>query len=162
MIKRSAHAIFVDVTPEADTEKYERLGHKVTELTIAYNPQSTTEQDITQDTAETEVTGYQPSFPVSQRAKKGDPVYDYVNALRKKRAVLDECKTTIISVDLYDGDADSGYAAEKQEVAIAIDDYGGASTDPLTISYTVNYCGDPVEGTFDPKTKAFTAKAKAE
>lgn len=155
-VKRSLLATFIDTTPNTDTPTYERVGIGVSDMSIAYNPQVKTEQDITQDNAESEVTGYQPNIPVSQKAKKGDEVYDYVNLLRRKRAVFDDCKTTIINVDLYDGDAETGYKAEKQPVSVQIDDYGGAGSDPLTIGYTLNYTGDPIEGIFNPTTKTFT------
>lgn len=157
MIRRNLFATFINTTPEAETPTWCRLGHKITDETVAMNPQTTTEQDITQGTAETEVTGYQPSFPVSQKADAKDPVFIFVNELRRNRSVLDDCHTQILQVDLYDGSASEGYKAEKQEVSIAIDSYGGAAVDPLSIDYTVNYCGDPVKGTFKPDTKTFTA-----
>lgn len=159
-IKRSLQAVLLNTTPSAETPTYNRVGHGVTDMSISYNPQVTTEQDVTQDTAETEVTGYQPNIPASQKARKGDPVYDFVNELRRKRATFDDCKTDIVLVDLYDGDETNGYTAEKQPVAVQVDEYGGAGSDPLTLGYTINFCGDSVEGTFDPKTKTFTGKAK--
>lgn len=155
-VKRALFATFLNITPTENTATYARVGIGVTEMSIAYNPQVKTEQDVTQDNAESEVTGYQPNLPVSQKARKGDEVYDYVNELRRKRATFDDCKTDIINVDLYDGSAEAGYKAEKQAVSVQIDDYGGAGSDPLAIGYTFNYSGDPVEGTFNPTTKTFT------
>jgi hypothetical protein len=157
MIKRNLFATFLNTTPNGEKPTWSRLGRKVTEETVAMNPQSITEQDITQETSETELTGYQPSFPVSQKADTDDPVFVFVNDLRRKRATLDDCHTQIIQVDLYDGSADKGYKAELQDVTIAIDNYGGAAADPLSIEYTVYYDGDARTGSFNPETKTFTA-----
>lgn len=157
-VKRSLQASYLNVAEgEAAAAKYALLGVNVAELSIAYNPQTTTEQDIVSDSATTDLTGYQPSAAVSQSATKGDEVYDYVNRLRRKRAILSECCSDIVLVDLYDKPTSgSAYPAEKQPVSIQIDTYGGAGTDPLSIEYTLNFRGDAVQGTFDPATKAFT------
>lgn len=159
-IKRSLQAVFMNVTPEGDTPKWARVGVGVTDMSVAYNPQVKTEQDVTQDTADSEITGYQPNIPVTQTAKQGDEVYEFMNTLRRKRATFDDCKTQIVVVDLYDGTAASGYTAELQGVTLQIDSYGGAGSDPLSIGYTINYTGDATQGTFDPKTLAFTEKAE--
>ena len=156
-MKRSLFMTFVDTKPGSNTPTYALIGDGVTELSIAYNPQSTTEQFINQDSGDTSITGYQPNAPVTQQAKKGDAVFEYVNGLRKKRAIGEDAETTIVTVDAFDGDAENGYTAEQQKVSVQIDSFGGASTDPLSIGYTLNYKGDPIPGTFDPKTKTFTA-----
>lgn len=157
-IKRSLQAVFLNIAASgSETEEWARVGVGVADMSIAYNPQVKTEQDVTQDTADSEVVGYQPNLPVTQTAKKGDPVYDFLNELRRKRATFDDCKTQILIVDLYDGDAENGYKAEKQDVAVQIDSYGGAGSDPLSIGYTFNFIGDATAGTFNAKTLAFTA-----
>ncbi len=156
-VKRSLQAIFLNVATSSSTETWARVGVGVNEMSIAYNPQVKTEQDVTQDTADSEVVGYQPNVPVTQTAKKGDPVYDYINELRRKRATFDDCKTQLLIVDLYDGEASKGYKAERQTVAVQIDSYGGAGSDPLSIGYTFNFVGDPVQGTFNPTNSTFTA-----
>lgn len=157
-IKRSLQATYLNVAEGgAASPKYALLGVNVTDLSISYNPQTTTDQDIVSDSASTELTGYQPTAAVSQSATKGDEVYTYINALRRKRAILADSYSDIVLVDLYDKpDSGSTYPAEKQPVSIQIDTYGGAGTDPLSIEYTLNFRGDAVQGSFDPATKAFT------
>ena len=149
--KRSELAHFMDTTPKGETQTYARIGKGVSDLSIDYNAQTVTNQDIDQDSATTEVTGYQPSSGVTQYANKGDAVYDFINGLRRKRAIGADGITTLLNVDIY----------EKQEIAISIDSYGGSAEDPLTIGYTISYRGDAEEGTFNPATKKFTAKASA-
>lgn len=157
-VKRSLQATYLNVAGSgSETPKYALLGVNVSDLSISYNPQTTTDQDIVSDSASTDLTGYQPSAAVSQSATKGDEVYDYVNVLRRKRAILADSYSDIILVDLYETPASgSAYPAEKQPVSIQIDTYGGPGTDPLSIEYTLNFRGNAAQGTFNPETKAFT------
>ena len=158
-IKRSQHMCFLDTTPST-TATYALIGDGVTELTFNYSPQTTTEQYINQDSGTTEVTGYQPVAPVSMVAKKGDAVYEFINELRKSRAILSAAESTIVLADAWDvataGDVTT-IPSEKQPVSIQIDNYGGAASSPLSIGYTLNFKGDSVVGTFNATTKTFTA-----
>lgn len=158
-IKRSQQMCFLNTTPST-TATYALIGDGVTELTFNYSPQTTTEQYINQDSGTTEVTGYQPTAPISMIAKKGDTAYEFVNDLRKARAILSEAETDIILADAWDvavaGDL-TAIPAEKQPVSIQIDNYGGAASSPLSIGYTLNFKGDSVTGTFNATTKTFTA-----
>lgn len=153
--------MFINTAPSEEAASYALIGDGVTELSVAYNPQTTTEQFIIDDTATTEVTGYQPNAPVTKRAIKDDPEFQFVNDLRRRRAVMDDAKTDVILVDAYETGADGAYPAQRQPVTIQIDSYGGAASDPLSIGYTINWCGEPTDGTFHLSTKAFTPKEGA-
>lgn len=154
--KRSAFLMFMNTTPSTDAT-YGLIGDGVTELSVAYNPQTTTEQFIHQDVANTEITGYQPNAPVTAQAVKGDAVFDYINGLRKKLPIGKDAYTDVVYLDVFEEKVESkGYPATKQPVSIQIDSYGGAATDPLSIGYTINWRGDPKEGHFDPEKKTFT------
>lgn len=153
--KRSDSKIFLN-TGTIAVPVYSLLGTGVSDLSIDYSPKTTTEQDITADTASTELTGYEPKAGIKQNAKKGDPVFDFVNALRVGRKIGTNAVTTMIIVDTFQTATAGAYPAEKQEVTVAIDKYGGKGGDPLSIDYTIMYRGDAVAGTFNPTTKAFT------
>lgn len=80
-IKRALIAHFLD-TKQSETysaAEWNRLGINVTEASTEYNPQSETSQDIVSDSASTDLTGYQPTMPVSQQCTKGDPVYELID-----------------------------------------------------------------------------------
>ena len=153
--KRSSFVIFMNTTPDGAEETYSVVGTGVTDLTVAYNPQTSSEQFINQDSANSEVTGYQPNAPVTLQVNKGEPVYEYVNELRLKRAAYGDAYTDILLVDAFDS-VQTRYAAEKQPVTIQIDTYGGAAADPLSIGFTINFRGNGETGTFDKDTKKFT------
>lgn len=153
--KRSAFLLFINTTPK-ETATYALTGEGVTELSVSYNPQTTTEQYIHQDTATTEITGYQPNAPVTAQVVKGDPAFEFANSMRRKLPVLSDAYTDVIMVDVFDTPVDGAYPAQKQPVSIQVDSYGGPATDPLSIGYTINWRGDGEQGYFDPATKTFT------
>lgn len=153
--KRSAFLLFINTAPKAEAN-YALVGDGVTELSISYNAQTSTEQYIHQDTATTEITGYQPNAPVTAQVIKGDPAFEYVNEMRKKLPVMSDAYTDVVMFDAFDEATGGAYPATKQPVSIQIDSYGGTASDPLSIGYTINWRGDGVDGTFNPETKTFT------
>lgn len=154
--KRSASLLFINTTPKEEKSTYALVGDGVTELSISYNPQTTTEQYIHEDVATTEITGYQPNAPVTAQVVKGDPAFAFINGMRKKLPVLGEAYTDIVMFDAFDEEKDGAYPATKQPVTIQIDSYGGAASDPLSIGYTINWRGKAMDGKFNPETKVFT------
>ena len=154
--KRSAFRIFMNTTPKETTADYSVIGPGVTELSIAYNPQTSTNQYIHEDVANTDMTGYQPNAPVTGQAVPGDPVFDFVNDMRVNLPIGSDAYTDVVQVDIFNKQTGGAYPATKQPVSIQIDSYGGAASDPLSIGYTINWRGNGVKGTFDPGTKTFT------
>lgn len=151
-IKRPLIAHFLD-TSQASTysaAEWSRLGINVTEASTEYNPQSETNQDIVSDSASTEITGYQPTMPVTQQCTKGDPVFELITKLRRNRAVLGDSNTWLLNVDMWDntGSEESPvYVAEVQRVSIQVDTYGGSGGETPTQEFTINFIGDPIKGT---------------
>jgi len=165
-IKRSAIAHFLDTSKAADyaDATWKRIGKYVDSASTEYNPQTETEQDIISESATTELTGYQPTMPISQKCAKGDEVYEFVNGLRRKRSTMSDAHTWLLNVDLYDktgSDALVTYAAEVQEVSVQVDTYGGDGGESPVLEYTLNYVGDPIPGTVSitSGTPAFTKTA---
>ena len=154
--KRSAFKIFMNTTPKETSTAYGIIGPGVTELSIAYNPQTSTNQYIHEDVANTDMTGYQPNAPVTGQAVPGDTVFDFVNEMRISLPIGSDAYTDVVLVDVFGKQTGGAYAAQKQPVSIQIDSYGGAASDPLSIGYTINWRGSGVKGTFDPDTKSFT------
>ena len=154
-VKRSQFATFMNVAPES-TADYKQIGDGITSAVVNYNPQVLEETYIHQDSGTVEVESYRPNMPIEATAKSGDDVFDFVDALRQARAVLDDAKTDIVMVYLYETPSGSEYPAEKQYVSIQIDSFGGDGGSSTKINYTINFIGDPIYGTFNPTTKAFT------
>ena len=155
--KRNKFACFLNTG--GDTEKWSLIGDGVTSMTVAYNPQTSDETYIHQTSGTTDVESYKPTSSVPMTAHKGDAVFDFVDNLRRKRAVLDEARTEICMVYLYEEATGGAYPAEKNTCPIQIDDFGGEGGGSNVINFTVNFVGDAVEGTFEPETRKFTPKA---
>ena len=151
-IKRPLIAHFLDTAKSTTYESatWARIGVNVTDMSIDYGAQTETEQDIVSSSATTDVTGYQPTSAVSQQCTKGDEIFEFITELRISRAILSDCHTWMLNVDLWDSsgeDSNKTYAAEVQEVSIQVDTYGGAGGETPVQDFTINFIGDPVKGT---------------
>lgn len=248
-IKRSLIAHFINTSDSDDDVVWSRAGINVTDMSIDYGAQTETSQDVVSDSATTDITAYQVTSAISQQCTKGDPVYDYVNKLRRLRSLLEEAHTQGLNVDLWDmriffliklangrgliyyndkdfsttaqtmsGDGEKvylfywdvgsnylkrvltdgtvastffpvtystedipvytsakpfndtlmagnvlecaitgAYRAEKQDVAVQIDTYGGAGGETPTLDYTLNFLGDPELGLFRTNKISYTS-----
>lgn len=154
-IKRSEILTYMDVVPS--TEDYELLGDGVTTGLINMNPKTTEETYIHEDNATITVDSYAPTLPVEMTCVTGDAVFEFIDGLRKSRAVLDSAETTIVNVWNYESGGPTAAPAEQQTVSIQIDSFGGEGGKATKINFTINFVGDPVAGTFNTSTKAFTA-----
>ena len=144
-VKRSQFATFLNTG--GSTEAWNRFGKGVTSQSVAYNPTVNSEQYIDEDNATSSVDAYAPTINTPQTVWSGDPVFEYVDGLRKARAIGDDAVTDILLVYIYDKEADGAYAAEKQKVSISVTDFGGDAGSPLSITYDLGFIGDPVIGT---------------
>jgi len=129
---------------------WSRIGSGVTTGKITYGPKSTEETYIDQDSASISLDSYAPNMPVEAQALTGDAIFTFVDNLRRTRAVLSDAETEVVNVWAYKTPAGGYYRAEKQSVAIQIDDFGGDGGTATKISFTLNYLGDPVLGIFKP------------
>ena len=155
-VKRSKLAIFLDTSGGEETAEWALIGNGVTEQTIAYNPTTSDEVYIHQDSGTVDVESYKPNIPTPMTAIKGDSVFDYVDGLRKTRAIGADARTKICIVYLYETETTGAYPAEQNDCSIQIDDFGGAGGESATINFTINLIGDAAVGTFNPTTKSFT------
>lgn len=143
--KRSQWYTFLNIGTDT-SPIWAREGRFTSELTAQMNPQTSTTQDVTQDTAETDITGYQPSIGISKSVSKTDPTFEFIDEIRRSRKILSDAYAQLLHVDVFNENADGSYPAELQDVSIQVDSFGGSASDPLTIGYTYNYRGDPVKG----------------
>ena len=151
-IKRPLIQHFLDTAKSADYATgvtWKQIGLNVTDMSIDYGAQTETEQDIVSNSATTDVTGYQPTSAVSQQCTKGDPIFTFITELRRERAILGDCQTWLLNVDIWDstGEPATTYKAEVQKVSVQVDTYGGAGGETPVQEFTINFIGDPIPGT---------------
>lgn len=157
-IKRSQVAIFLNTGTSA-SPTWSLIGEGVTEQTIAYNPQTSDETYVHQDSGTTDIESYKPTIPTPMTAIKGDEVFDFVDEIRKKRKVLADARSEVCIVYLYETPESGSYEAERNTCSLQVDDFGGPGGESAKLNFTINLIGDPVLGTFNPSTKAFTEVA---
>ena len=145
-IKRSLFATFINTTPGDGEPTWAKMGKGITSQKISYNPTVTTEQYIDEDNAYSSVDSYAPSLDGAQTCYKGEPVFEYIEALRQKRAVGADLETEVLFVYLYDG-AENAYKAEKNACVIQLGDYGGDGGGSVQLTYTIGLNGSPEQGT---------------
>ena len=154
-IKRSEFATYINTTP-ASTATYVLLGEGITDAGISYNPDILDEVYIHEDNATKEVQSYAPEMGLDMSADVDDDAFVYLDGLRIARATLGAAETDIVNVWLYETPSGDSYAAEKQDVSVSFEDFGGEGGTAAKLTCTLNYRGDPVDGDFDVVLKAFT------
>ena len=89
-------------------------------------------------------------------AEAGDPLFEKLQAIIDGDLTLDDLKTDIVEVKLWDEASANAYPAIKEECYIEIVSYGGDTTG-YQIPFNVHYTGVKTKGTFNISTKTFTA-----
>lgn len=157
-ITRDQFASYLNTTPAGTSESWALLGVGITGYGIAYNPQVTTEKWIIHKGATSALESYQRQGDVSQKCYKGDPVFEYVNEIRRKCGIGADVQTQILDIDKYESTSDGVYKATKSDVIIAVTNY---MAEEAVIEYTIYYNGDPVQGTVTFANEAPTFSAEA-
>lgn len=83
-ITKDKVAIFLDTSKTIVTADWQPKWNRIAKSTIfdlAFNPQSTTEDYIAYETPIEEVSGYQPEIPQEIAMYRGDPIYEFIEAL---------------------------------------------------------------------------------
>ena len=139
--------------------EYVRLGKDLEEFTVELNPDVETSKNILGENS-VKHNGYEAS-------SDADPVYyEYDDALTEKMMEIamlrksgNACKTSYVEVLLKpgeDGAEPQVIRALREDVFVIPSSYGG-DTSGVQVPFSINYAGNRTEGTFDLKTKKFTA-----
>ena len=155
-VKRSQFQSFLDTTPAA-SPTWSLVGKGVTTGTVNYNPETTTETYVHEDTATTTLERYAPNMPVEAQCINGEAIFEFIDNLRRTRAVGTDAETDMLMVYLYETPVSTDqYPAELQHVSIQIDSFGGDGGVTNRINFTINFIGDPTLGTYDVSAAGFT------
>ena len=149
-IERKYLAHFVKVG-----EDYIRLGKDLEEYSPEMSAQVEKTKNILGQTS-VSISGYEKTGTVEPYfAESGDPLFEKLQAIVDGDLTLDDCKAAIVEVKLWDGEGDS-FPAVEEECYLEVTSYGG-DTKGYQIPFTIHYTGIKQTGTFDVKTKTFTA-----
>ena len=137
-------------------ENYCRLGADLEEYSPELTANVEKKSNILGQTSVT-IDGYQKQGEVSPYyAEAGDPLFEKLQAIIDGDLTLDDLKTDIVEVKLWDEASANAYPAIKEECYIEIVSYGGDTTG-YQIPFNVHYTGVKTKGTFNISTKTFTA-----
>ena len=147
-VSREQIATYLNVDPTAVSPDWKIVGVGITDYGQDYNPQTTTQKWIIHKNATTTLDSFQIQADAEQTCYFGDPVYDFVNNLRRTAGVGNKVVSQVLDIDLYDATgsgASTKYAATLYECAVIVTSYAKGETP--AIGYTIYYNGDPKLGT---------------
>ena len=154
--KYMAHYLNAHFAKDSEGEaSYVRLGADLEEYSPELSANVEKKNNILGQTSIT-IDSYQKQGEVSPYyAEKGDPLFEKLQAIIDGDLVLDDLKTDIVEVKLWETESSGAYPAVKEECYVEVSSYGGDTTG-YQIPFNVHYTGVKTKGTFDPAAKKFT------
>lgn len=136
-IKRKFTGNFIDsVLPGTKETAYVRLGKDLEEYNVEMNANVDTKNNILGETSVT-LDSYQPQATADPfYAVVGDPMFERLQGIIDERQTLDDLKTTVVEVHLWESASGSAgsYVAYCEDAIIEVSSYGGDTTglsDPI-------------------------------
>lgn len=154
-IKRKYLAHYIDASATS-TPSYVRLGADLEEYTVEMNANVETKQNILGESS-TIIDGYEPQTSVEPYyAEAGSALHNRLQKIVDERQTLDDLKTTVVEVHLWEEGSTTGtFVAYKEDAIIEVVSYGGDTTG-YQIPFNLHHIGNRVKGTFAVATNTFT------
>ena len=153
-IERKYLAHFVNTATEGEAA-YERLGKDLEEFSPELSAQVDTKKNILGETSIL-ISSYEKTGSVEPYyAEQGSALFERLQDIIDNSRVLDELKTDVVEVKLWESADGNVYPAIREEAYIEVTSYGGDTTG-YQIPFTLHFTGNKVKGSFDVSTKSFT------
>lgn len=147
---------FINCTP-ADDATYEVLGADLEELSVEFSADIEKKSNILGQNS-INLKSYERQASVEPYIADTDSdLFKFLQDIIDNDKVLDDVKTDVVRVKLYEAATSGAYPATKEEVYVEVVSAGGDTTG-YQIPFNIHYTGVKTEGTFNPTTKSFTAK----
>ena len=154
-IERKYLAHYINTVKDGEAA-YERLGKDLEEFSPELAAQVDTKKNILGETSIL-ISSYEKTGSIEPYyAEKNSPLFTRLQDIIDNQLVLDDLKTDVVEVKLWDESENGQYPAIKEEAFIEVSSYGGDTTG-YQIPFTLHFTGVRTKGTFDVKTKTFTA-----
>ena len=138
---------------EVGEGQYVRLGEDLEEYAPEMSASVEKSKNILGQTS-VAITGYEKSATVEPYfARKGDPLFERLQAIIDGSLVLDALKTHVVEVKLWE-ENEGGFPAVREEAYLEVTSYGG-NTEGYQIPFVIHYTGMKTLGRFDVDSKAF-------
>ena len=153
-IERKYLAHFIDASFGATETNYVRLGTDLEEFNDQLNPEVEVKQNIIGE-QNVQHNGYAVQSDVEPfYAYRDDPLWEQLSKIANERLTGDDCITTKVDVLLTeDGTVEWAYREKVWVIPTAI----GGDTTGVQIPFTIYNAGERTAGSWDVKTKTFTA-----
>lgn len=154
-IERKYLAHFINASKTGESV-YERLGQDLEEFSPEMSAQVETKKNILGESSIL-ISGYEKTASVEPYyANSGTALFERLQDIIDNNLTLDDLKTDVVDVKLWDEASSGAYPAVKETAFIEITSYGGDTTG-YQIPFTLHYTGEKVKGTFNVSTRTFTA-----
>lgn len=154
-IQRKYLAHFINTAADGEAV-YERLGKDLEEFSPELSAQVDTKKNILGETSII-ISSYEKTGTVEPYyAEEGTGLFTRLQAIIDGSQVLDDLKTDVVEVKLWETAQDGAYPAIREEAYIEVTSYGG-DTSGYQIPFKVHFTGNKTAGTFNVTTRAFTA-----
>ena len=152
-IERKYLAHFINAGTESEPA-YERLGKELEEYAPELSAQVDVKKNILGQTSVL-ISGYQKTAAVEPYyAEKDSKLFERLQSIIDGDLVLDQLKTQVVEVKLWDGEGGS-YPAVMEQAYIEVTSYGG-DTGGYRINFTVHYTGEKKQGSWNVAESTFT------
>ena len=142
-------------TESSQTEVYERLGKDLEEYRPELSAEVESKKNILGETS-ISISSYEKTASVDPYyAENGSSLFARLQAIIDDNLVLDDLKTDVVEVKLWEAESSGSYPAIKEEAYIEVSSYGGDTTG-YQIPFTIHYTGVKTKGTFNLGTKTFS------
>ncbi len=154
-IERKFLAHFINAST-GDAPAYERLGKDLEEFSPELSAQVDTKKNILGESSIL-ISSYEKTGSVEPfYAETGSALFEKLQSIIDNSLVLDDLKTDVVEVKLWETAADGSYPAIREEAYIEITSYGGDTTG-YQIPFTLHFTGNKTKGTFQVSSRTFTA-----
>ena len=154
-IERKYLAHFINTAAKAAEASYEQLGKDLEAFTAEMSAQVETKKNILGQSSVV-ISGSEKTAAVEPYyAESGTGLFEKLQSIIDDGLVLDDLKTDVVEVKLWDNQQENVYPAVREEVYLEVNSYGGDTTG-YQIPFTLHYTGNRVKGTFDLTTRTFT------
>ena len=136
---------------------FERLGKDLEEFSPELSAQVDTKKNILGESSVV-ISGYEKTGAVEPYYAESDSqLFQKLQSIIDGDLVLDDLKTEVVEVKLWEQAVDGKYPAVKEQAYIEVTSYGGDTTG-YQIPFTLHFTGEKVKGSFDIAAKEFTAE----
>ncbi len=154
-IERKYLVHYINTAEPAAEAAYERLGKDLEEYSPELSAQVESKKNILGETSIL-ISGYEKTAAVEPfYAEAGSALFQRLQKILDNGLVLDDLKTDVVDVKLWETAEGGAYPAVKEEAFIEVTSYGGDTTG-YQIPFTLHFTGNKVQGTFNVSTKTFT------